>query len=417
MSRGIIISKQLTYNLSLFSALFIVFSALGQSSISTSQINGSNAPNPITTAVPFLLINNDARGAGLGDAGVATSPDVNSMHWNAAKLAFAEKSYGFSLGYTPWLRKLVNDMNIAQLNGYYKLRKEDAIGLSFVYFNMGQINFTDVVGNSIINYTPNEFAVSAAYSRKLSEKMGVALSLKFIYSNLTGSVSQNTGSEVKPGISAAADLGWYYKEKFFIQGRKTELALGANISNLGSKMTYTNNNRQDFIPTNLRLGLALTHELDLYNKITFLAEFNKLMVPTPPRYLQRSNGGDSLVNGQRVIQAGQDPNRPFMNAIFTSFGDAPGGFSEEMREINMSYGLEYWYNNLFAVRAGYFYENPMKGNRQYVTLGAGIRYSSFGLDFAYLAATSLGNPLADTMRFTLLFLFDKKGKEEESIKE
>jgi hypothetical protein len=378
----------------------------------------STAYNPITTAVPFLLINNDARSAGMGDAGVATSADANAMYWNAAKLAFAQKSMGFSVGYTPWLRQLVNDMNIAQLTGYYKIRKEDAIGLSFTYFNMGSIQFTDQSGNPIINYTPNEFNVAAAYSRKLSEKMGVSLSLKFIYSNLTGSVSQNVGSEVKPGIAAAADLGWFYKEKFVLQGRKTELALGANVSNLGNKMTYTNADQQDFLPTNLRVGFALTHELDAYNKVSLIADFNKLMVPSPPIYAtSTTNGSYIYANGQPVILSGQSSNVPMVTGIFQSFTDAPGGFSSELKLINMSGGLEYWYNNIFALRGGFFYENPYAGGREYFTLGAGIRYTSFGVDFAYLAAMSLANPLANTLRFTLHFTFDNVGKKEESIKD
>lgn len=371
---------------SISACLFINSSSWGQIG-TVGNLNGSTS-NPITTAVPFLNINPDARGAGLGEVGVATSPDANSTYWNAAKLPFLEKGFGFSLAYNPWLRKLVNDMSLSYLSGYYKIRKEEVIALSMTYFDLGSIQFTDYKGDNGTKFSPNEFAIAGTYSRKLSKTMGVGVTLRYIYSNLAGSIASSSGSEPTAGQTVAADIGYFYTKPLNIQGTKNNLALGANISNVGAKISYGNDNQKDFIPTNLRVGSSFTHELDPYNKVTLSLDLNKLMVPTP-------NPNDTTEKG-------------LISGIIGSFSDAPGGFSEEMKEITISSGLEYWYNNAFAIRAGYFNESQMKGNRKYMTVGAGLKYQVFNLDMAYLVSFQQNNPLAETMRFTLSFNFDKK---------
>jgi len=298
-------------------------------------------------------------------------------------------------------------MALSYLTGYYKLSEEQAFGFSLLYFDLGSIQFTDKEGNNLNIFNPKEYAISAAYSRKLSENLGVALALKFIHSNLSGNISLGPETETKPGNTAAGDLSVYYKKDFMIKGKNINFATGANISNIGAKISYTNNEEKDFIPTNLRIGFSTTADIDEYNKITFAFDANKLMVPSPPIY--------SDTNGNQMIVKGKDPNRPLLSGIFGSFSDAPGGFKEEMREIMLSFGLEYWYTDLFAVRAGYFNEHVTKGNRKYFTLGIGIRYQVFGLDFAYLTTLEQNHPLAETLRFTLLFDFEAFGKQKSII--
>lgn len=361
------------------------------------RINGlDTSRNPINTAVPFLLIAPDGRASGMGDVGVATSPDVNSIHWNAAKLAFIEDTYGFSLSYSPWLRNIgINDMFLAYLSGFYKFDKRQAFGMSLRYFNLGNITFTDINGNPIRDFNPNEFALDASYSRQLSEKLSVAVTGRFIHSNLTGDLLLANQQESRAGNTGAADLGIYYaNDKLKVGGMESKLAFGANISNIGAKISYIAvDERADFLPTNLRLGGAFTTSLDPlnYNKLTFAIDFNKLLVPTP--------------NPEKA-----DSNITVLSGIFRSFGDAPGGFKEELQEITIGMGLEYWYNNIFSARMGYFTESPEKGNRKYLSLGAGIRYQQFGLDVSYLIGTQKNgpNPLAETLRFTVLVNFDKK---------
>ena len=353
----------------------------------------------ITTAVPFLTITPDARAGGMGDAGVATSPDANSVHWNPAKLVFIEKNVGFSLSYTPWLGKIINDMSITYLSGYYKFTKEQAIAVSMKYFDLGEIFFTDEVGNSTGDFNPREVAFDETYSRMLSQKLSVGLTGRYIHSNLTGnftSSNASTGADAKPGNSVAADIAVYYNNDLTIFGSNSNLALGAVISNIGSKLTYSDQNNKDFIPTNLRLGTAVTTELDPYNKITFALDFNKLLVPSPQ--FDNSEKDKSLLNG-----------------IFGSFSDAEDGVSEELKEVTLSAGAEYWYNKTFAARLGYFMESQDKGNRKYLTFGLGFRYQVFGIDFAYLIPKEQEHPLAETLRFTLLFSFDKAKNKEESV--
>lgn len=391
---------------------FLVFNAgvLAQQTtpIKVGELNGSS--NPITTAVPFLNITPDARGGAMGDVGVATSPDPNSTYWNAAKLAFIDKGYGVSISYNPWLRKLVNDMALSYVSGYMKIRKEEVIGLSLTYFDLGSIQFTNDKGDNLNKFSPNELAVAGTYSRKLSKNMSVAVSLKYIYSNLAGSIATSSGTEpASAGQTAAADVGYFYTKELSIKGTKNNLAFGANISNVGAKISYSNESQKDFIPSNLRVGSSFTHELDPYNKVIFSLDFNKLMVPTPPVYVKDANG-----NNTNVIAAGKAPGDGVLSGVLGSFSDAPGGFKEELREITISSGAEYWYNNLFAVRAGYFNESKFKGNRKYITAGFGLKYQVFTLDVAYLVPFEQNNPLAETLRFSLSFNFDKA---TESVKE
>ncbi|MEM1405200.1 MAG: type IX secretion system outer membrane channel protein PorV [Bacteroidota bacterium] len=360
------------------------------------QLQGQDSTRRvITTAVPFLTITPDARAGAMGDAGVATSADANSVHWNPAKLAFIDTDIGFSLSYTPWLGKIINDMSIAYLSGYYKLSKEEAIAVSMKYFDLGEIFFTDDQGGELGDFNPRELAVDATYSRKLSQNLGIGITGRYIHSNLTGSFSSG-GVEARPGQSVAADVAVYYNKDISIGGSNSNLALGANISNIGSKLTYSDDENRDFIPTNLRIGSALTTDLDPYNKLTFALDLNKLMVPSPT--LDSTQNEKSLLSG-----------------MFGSFTDAEDGFSEELQEITLSIGAEYWYNNTFAVRLGYFLEAEDKGNRKYLTAGVGFRYQKFGVDFAYLVPQEQEHPLAETLRFSLFFNFDKSEQEEESV--
>ena len=355
--------------------------------------------NTITTAVPFLLISPDSRAGSMGDVGVATSPDANSLHWNSAKFSFVEDEVGFAVSYVPWLRALVPDINLSYLAGYKKLNKNEAIAMELRYFTLGDITFTDVIGNNLGQYKPSEFALGSAYSRKLSDQFSLAISGRYIYSNLTGGQSAG-GITTNAGQSIAADVAGYFRKDIRIAKKDMELALGANVSNIGNKVRYTETSTRDFIPINLRLGTALNADLDEYNKISFAFDINKLLVPTPPIY-------NDSIDGQ--IDFGQDPDVSVVSGIFQSFGDAPGGFSDEMREINFSVGTEYWYDNQFALRAGYFNQHNSKGGRKFFTFGSGVKYNVFALDFSYLINASRAingnNPLANTMRFTLIFDF------------
>ena len=384
--------------ISLTLASILCYVSFSQNVTGVDEIGRDNL-NTITTAVPFLLISPDSRAGGMGDVGVATSPDANSLHWNPAKFAFVEDEVGFAVSYVPWLRALVPDINLSYLAGYKKLNKNEAIAMELRYFTLGDITFTDVIGNNLGQYKPSEFAIGSAYSRKLSDQFSLAISGRYIYSNLTGGQSAG-GITTNAGQSVAADVAGYFRKDIRIAKKDMELALGANISNIGNKVRYTETSTRDFIPINLRLGTALNADLDEYNKISFAFDINKLLVPTPPIY-------NDSIDGQ--IDFGQDPNVSVVSGIFQSFGDAPGGFSEEMREINFSVGTEYWYDDQFAVRAGYFNEHNTKGGRKFFTFGSGVKYNVFALDFSYLINASRAingnNPLANTMRFTLIFDF------------
>ena len=383
---------------STFIALAFSFNAISQDVSGIDEI-GRNNLNTITTAVPFLLISPDSRAGGMGDVGVATSPDANSLHWNPAKYSFIDQEVGFAVSYVPWLRNLVPDINLSYISGYKKLNKNEVVAMELRYFTLGDITFTDVIGNNLGQYKPSEFALGSSYSRKLSDQFSLAISARYIYSNLTGGQSAG-GIATNAGQSIAADVAGYYVKDIRIAKKDMELAFGANISNIGNKISYTETSTRDFIPINLRLGTALNVDLDDYNKISFAFDLNKLLVPTPPIY-------NDSINDQ--IDFGKDPNVSVVSGIFQSFGDAPGGFNEEMREINFSVGTEYWYDNQFAIRAGYFNEHNTKGGRKFFTFGSGVKYNVFALDFSYLINASRAingnNPLANTMRFTLTFDF------------
>lgn len=394
--------------LSLVISVAIVLTIMPGTSTAQDQSNLLGQLNTITTAVPFLIISPDARAGGMGDAGVASSADVNSIHWNPAKLAFVENKMGVAISYTPWLRKLVPDINLAYVSFYNKLKGEQTVGASLRYFSLGNITFTDNTGNEIGQFNPAEYAIDVAYARRLSEEVSAGIALRYIHSNLTGGFQVENNS-TKAGQSVAADISMLYRTEMELAKKDAIFSFGLNISNIGSKISYTETGRKDFIPINLRLGPSLKLLLNEYNDITFLLDINKLLVPTPPIY-----NPDSVVNGEQQILFGKNPDVSVASGIFNSFSDAPDGFSEELHEINLCGGLEYWYDNQFAFRAGYFYEHATKGNRKYFTLGAGLKYSVFGLDFAYLIPTDQRNPLENTLRFTLIFDFNslKKAKDE-----
>ncbi len=369
--------------------------------------NNTDDINAITTAVPFLMIAPDSRGGSMGDIGVSNSPDANSQYWNPAKYPFIDHDFGFSMSYSPWLRSLVNDINLAYLSGYLKINKMSAVSMSLRYFSMGEIQFTDKVGNDLGTYKPNEFAIDAAYSRLLGDNFSGAVALRYINSNLTA--GQNVGGQqTQVGQSVAADVAVYYRKKFKTNDTKMEFSFGLNISNIGAKISYSESLERDFIPTNFRIGPSLAIELDKYNKFTISVDVNKLLVPTPPIYAEDSVGNPIADgDGWWVIEKGMDPRRSVGNALFTSWYDAPGGFSEEMKEFTIGSGVEYAYDQKFFIRGGYFWESAMKGNRRYFTLGAGFKYNVFALDFSYLIPTTQRNPMQNTVRFTLVFNFDK----------
>ncbi len=358
----------------------------------TARLN-SQELNAIQTVVPFLTIAPDSRAGAMGDVGAATSPDVYSQHWNPAKYAFIDGNAGVGISYSPWLRNLVPDINIAYLTGYYRIDDKQVTSASLLYSSLGDVHFTDDFGNLERTFKPNELAFDLGYSRIFAEHFSGGIAFRFIYSNLTGG-SYSGGDATKAGTSFAADISGYYNNNVSMFGKDGEVGLGVNFSNIGSKMSYSDDQASDFIPMNLRLGGSGTVELDEFNKLTLAVDFNKLLVPTPPKY--SSSNPDSII-------AGKDPNVSVPVAIFQSFYDAPGGFSEELREWTASIGLEYWYSNQFALRAGYFHENESKGNRKYFTAGAGFKLRGFTIDFSYLMPTVSNHPLARTLRFSLAF--------------
>ncbi|PJJ47829.1 hypothetical protein CLV45_4967 [Hymenobacter chitinivorans DSM 11115] len=357
-----------------------------------------SSPNTITTAVPILTLSPDARSAALGEAGVAISPDANASYHNAGKLGFVTSKYGVSPSYSPWLRNVTDDMGLAYLSGFGKIGQRSAISASLMYFDLGTISFRDEKNNPKGDFNPKEYAVSVSYGQKLSENFGVGITARYIRSNLTGETISG-----KPGNAAAVDLGAYYTKDLSIGPSDYNLGLGATISNIGNKMTYTNPLQADFLPTTLKLGTAITRELDAYNKITLTVDASKLLVPTP-YYME----GDTVGFGKTIKAKNEEIRaKGIVSGIVGSFSDAPGGFSEELKEINISAGLEYWYNDLLAARVGYFYENPVKGDRQYLSFGLGVRYQVFGVDGTYLVPNQRANPLAQTIRVSLHFNFNK----------
>ena len=386
------------------------------SNLTTQELSGR--VNTITTAVPFLMIAPDSKQGGMGEVGAATPADGNSIHWNVAKLAFAEKKGGAAISVTPWLKQLVPDIYLYYLAGYGKISKTQAIGASLRYFSLGNITFTDIVGNTTGQFRPNEFALDLAYSQKLSKTFSAGLAARYIRSNLTGNYTLSTGQATKPGTSVAVDVGLYYQsDKLKVNGKKATASVGLVVSNVGQKVSYSV--KKDFIPMNLRLGAGLKMNIDDYNTFGIYGDVNKLLVPTQPVYLKTVTGTDSTdINQQKIIVAGKNPDVPVAKGLFQSFNDAPGGGKEELKEINYSVGFEYWYAKTFAVRAGYFNEAKTKGNRKYFTAGIGVRYNVFGLDMAYLIPITQRNPLQNTLRFTLTFDFDafKAQNKEETPK-
>lgn len=356
--------------------------------------------NPVNTSVTSQTIAPDARAAGMGDVGAATDPDVNSQYWNPAKYPFCISRAGVSLNYTPWLRQLVSDMDLAYLSGYYRIGDYSAVSASLRYFSLGEVmtDYDSTTGESSgMTINPYEMSFDVAYSLMLSEKFSIAAAVRWIYSDLTYDYTEDTS----PGSAFAADLACYYNDYINIGARECQLGIGLNISNIGSKITFGGDDNSEFIPTNMRLGVALMVPIDEYNRFTIAADANKLLVPTYPK---QEEGESTEAYQQRVQKDYYDVSS--ISGIFKSFGDAPGGFKEELQEVNWSVGAEYVYNDKFTLRAGYHHESENKGHRKYFTVGAGFRMSAFSLDCGYVIATAKSNPLDQTLRFTLGFDMD-----------
>ena len=377
---------------------FILLPILMISLSASAQVDKKDIFNPVYTAVTSQTIAPDARAAGLSDVGVATDPDVNSQYWNPAKYPFTISRVGVSISYTPWLRQIVNDMYMANLVGYYRIGDYSAVSTSLRYFNMGEVPLSSSVGSSNdMTINPYEMSFDAAYSLMLSEKFSIAAGVRWIYSDLTYDYS----SETTPGSAFAADIAAYYQNYINIGQRECQLGVGLNISNIGSKINFGSDDNSEFIPTNMRLGAALMIPVDQFNRFTIAVDANKLLVPTRP--IQKENETDEDYN-VRLQKDYYDISS--IGGIFKSFGDAPGGFKEELQEVSWSLGGEYVYNDKFAIRAGYHHESETKGNRKYFTVGAGFKMSAFSLDAGYVIATAKSNPLDQTLRFTLSFDMD-----------
>ncbi|MBN2742352.1 hypothetical protein LX69_00103 [Breznakibacter xylanolyticus] len=362
------------------------FSLPAMSQVDQNELAGQM--NVISTAVPFLTISPDSRAGGMGDVGVATSPDYASQAWNPAKYAFLDDNIGVSVSYTPWLRKLVDDINLYYVSGFYRIDKMQSVAASLRYFSVGSITYKQSASDTGYEIKPNEFAIDASYTRLLSDKFSGAVAFRYIRSDLSGGMVES----MEAGNSFAADVAFFYKTP--IGGKKSgqTLSAGLNISNIGAKISYDGGTNKEFIPTNMKLGAAYSYELDSYNAVTFAVDFNKLLVPTP-----------SLnVNGQQSY-AEENKDVSVISAMFSSFGDAPGGMEEEMNEVNVSLGAEYLYNKQFAIRAGYFHEHENKGNRKFMTIGTGLKFNIFNIDASYIIPVNQNNPLANTIRFSLAF--------------
>mgnify|MGYP002625047728 FL=1 len=362
------------------------------------QENEKDLFNPVNFAVISQTIAPDARGGGLGDVGAATDPDVNSQYWNPAKYPFNISRAGVSLNFTPWLRSLVNDMNLAYLSGYYRIGDYSAVSASLRYFSMGEVYTENPnVNSKAMTINPYEMSLDVAYSLMLSEKFSLAAAIRWIYSDMRFDYKEDNS----PASAFAADIAAYYQNYVVIGQRECQLGVGLNISNIGSKITFSGEEYSEFLPANLRLGASLMIPIDEYNRITLAADANKFLVPTVP---QQEEGEDAAEYKDRVLREYNDVSA--ISGIFKSFSDAPGGFKEEMEEINYGLGAEYVYNDKFALRAGYHHESQSKGNRKYFTVGAGFKMNVFSLDAAYVVATAKSNPLDQTLRFTLSFDMD-----------
>ena len=399
----------LKYRLSLIALLFGAYTVKAQISgpickNGLNPITGERCANAVTSAVPFLRITPDARGGGMGDVGIATSVDPNGMHYNPSKIAFSEKKAAMSATFTPWMRNLgLNDVYLAYLSGYYRIDKFQAIAGSLRYFSLGNIQFVDINQQSLGDGKPNEWEISAAYTRKLTDKFSAAIGAKYVQSNLANGqiLPEQQGTIIKPGKAGAADISFTYSSPLSLGNNQTDLTIGLAISNLGSKITYTNSINRDYLPANLGLGYAWTFKLDDYNTLTWATDFNKLLVPTPCRDLSKGvcdQDGDDVLDYKQFSS---------IRAAFSSFNDAPGGFREELNEITIGTGIEYWYDDQFAVRVGYFYEHFSKGNRKYFNTGIGFKFNTMSINLSYLVpTTNQRNPLDNTLRFSLLFDFD-----------
>lgn len=376
--------------------------------ITSGELDGQTL-NAIQTSVPFLTIAPDSRAGAMGDVGVATTPDVNSQHWNVAKYAFIDSKGGFAISYTPWLRNLIPDINLAYLTGFYRFDDQQVASMSLRYFSLGNIVFTDITGTVIGQYNPNEFAVDAGYSRLFTDNFSGGIAFRFIRSDLTSGQNTADGQETRPGISFGADLGFYYQDDIDVGSSDGEWAAGIALTNMGTPVSYTLDAEKTPVPTNMKLGGRFSYNIDDYNTISFHTDLNKLLVPTPPVYRTDSATGD------QVVLYGKENPGSVVLGMFQSFSDAPGWerddgtravFREELAEIAYSVGAEYWYREQFAIRAGYFHEHATKGNRKFFTVGVGLRLNVFALDFSYLIPTNgINSPLANTLRFTLGFDF------------
>ena len=390
----------------LLAGLLFVVSMNLAGQISSGELGGGEL-NTIKTAVSFLTIAPDSRAGSMGDVGAATTPDVNSQHWNIGKYAFIESNGGVAISYTPWLRNLIPDINLAYLSGYYKVDSKQVVSASLRYFSLGNIVFTDITGTVTGQYNPNEFAVDAGYSRLLTDNFSMGLAFRFVRSDLTSGQVTSDGQQTNPGISFGADLGLYYQNDVDVGGNDAQWAVGAAFTNMGTPVSYTEDAEKTPVPTNMRIGGRFTYNIDEYNSISAHLDLNKLLVPSPPVVEEDTASGDL------VVIRGKETPSSVVAGMFQSFYDAPGvlksdgtysTFREEIHEIAYSMGLEYWYREQFAIRAGYFHEHATKGNRKYFTVGVGLQLNVFSLDFSYLVPTNGQNsPLANTLRFTLGF--------------
>jgi hypothetical protein len=361
--------------------------------------SGRSAFNPVTVSVPSLTIAPDARGGGMGDIGAATDPDMASQYWNPAKYAFAYSKAGVTLSYTPWLRSLVDDIDLVYLSGFYKPGESDlyAVAASLRYFSLGEISITDNTGTVITQVNPYEMAVDVGVSLKTTETFSMGVNFRYIYSDMGTNV--DGASDLQPGSAFAADVAGYYNNYFMLGNNECLFGLGFNASNIGTKISYDGGNTTYFIPTNLRLGASVLFPMDDYNTMSLNVDANKYLVPTPPDLLGKTDD-------ERVDLLAKYRETSSLAGIFKSFNDAPGGFKEELQEVTWSLGAEYAYRNQFFVRGGYFYESPNKGNRQYFSAGAGFKLTAFQMDVAYLISTVPSNPLDRTIRFSLTFDMD-----------
>ena len=394
--------------ITLISGSFLLVSINISGQIDTGELGGAEL-NAIQTAVPFLTIAPDSRAGAMGDVGAATTPDVNSQHWNIGKYAFVDSKGGFAISYTPWLRNLIPDINLAYLTGFFRVDEQQVISTSLRYFSLGNITFTNIDGSFAGQYNPNEFAIDAGYSRLFTDNFSGGIAFRFIRSDLTSGQQTSDGQSTKAGISFAADLGFYYQDEVNVGSSDGEWAAGISLTNMGTPISYSVDSDKTPIPTNMRIGGRFLYNIDEYNAVSFNMDINKMLVPSPP-----VKELDTLTNELVVIRGKDTPGSTVLGMV-QSFYDAPGVsrgdgtysvLSEELHEIAYSVGVEYWYRSQFAIRTGYFYEHASKGNRKYFTVGVGLQLNVFALDFAYLVPTNGQNsPLANTLRFTLGFDF------------